>query len=84
MLTRLRILNLKENRLVELPSSIGGCCALIELYLGFNALTALPDELGGCRELKTLDVRNNKMRELAPGVCNLKLNLLDLTNNDLT
>eukprot|EP00955_Chlamydomonas_euryale_P013649 146845-Chlamydomonas_euryale.AAC.7 len=47
----------QENRISELPPTIGSCVSLTELYVGFNALTTLPDEIAGCQALKTLDVR---------------------------
>jgi len=83
MLRRLRVLMLKENRISELPPTIGSCVSLTELYVGFNALTTLPDEIAGCQALKTLDVRNNRITELRPSIGSLNLSLLDVQNNEL-
>ena len=38
------------------------------MHAGFNGLTSLPGELGLCRELKTLDVRNNKLQVRVRGL----------------
>jgi len=83
-LTALKLLDLRENAITELPAAIGQCTALVELHAGFNALTTLPAELATCGNLSVLDVRKNKLSSLPPGLCKLRLSLLDLTDNDMS
>lgn len=52
---QLRNLDLSDNKIRELPLSIGTFCMLRHLHINNNRLTSLPDEIG-C--LKTLEVLN--------------------------
>ena len=74
MLSKLRVLDLKENQLVGLPPSIGYCTSLVELHLGGwvvgpgPRLEALPgpggpcpgriSSLGSCRQVYCQDPPN--------------------------
>ena len=60
MLSKLRVLDLKENQLVGLPPSIGYCTSLVELHLGgwvvgpgprLEALPGRISSLGSCRQV---------------------------------
>ena len=45
-LQHLRVLDLSENRLLELPETIGDLQHLTDLYLADNCLTFLPETIG--------------------------------------
>ena len=45
-LQHLRVLDLSENRLMELPETIGDLQHLTDLYVADNCLTFLPETLG--------------------------------------
>lgn len=59
LLTRLRTLRARRNRLAALPPALAGCSSLVELHAGFNAVRALPEALGTLRALAVLELRNN-------------------------
>ncbi|KAJ7948631.1 Plant intracellular Ras-group-related LRR protein [Quillaja saponaria] len=77
-------LDLHQNRISSIPSSIMGCCSLVEFYMGSNALSTLPVEIGALSHLGTLDLRSNKLNEYPVEACKLRLSLLDLSNNSLS
>ncbi len=75
------------NALASLPDSLSGCQELRTLDVRFVSL-----EILFCRAMLYLNTslspmidlcRNNRLKEVCPGICSLKLSLLDLTNNDL-
>ncbi|KAF8250892.1 L domain-like protein [Wilcoxina mikolae CBS 423.85] len=60
-LVALESLELQDNKLTSLPSSIGECCRLRSLNIARNALTALPlEELQHCHLLE-IDISQNKL-----------------------
>ena len=63
-IVNLTALNLQENRLAELPESIGQLHNLTTLNLGFNNLTELPESIGQLHNLTTLFLGGNKLTEL--------------------
>ncbi|KAK9164872.1 hypothetical protein Scep_000063 [Stephania cephalantha] len=79
-LSSLITLNLSENKIVALPTSIGSLCSLVrlelvpatignlgkleELDLSVNELVYLPDSIGTLVSLKKLKVENNALDEL--------------------
>ncbi|XP_064477239.1 leucine-rich repeat-containing protein 40-like [Ornithodoros turicata] len=75
---------LQQNELRALPS-FSGCPKLKELHAGNNQITELPiDVLETLLSLKTLDLKNNKIKVLLPDITMIQgLERLDLTNNDL-
>ncbi|KDO74107.1 hypothetical protein CISIN_1g007962mg [Citrus sinensis] len=83
-LSRLIRLDLHQNRILSIPSSISGCCSLAEFYMGNNALSALPAELGKLSKLGTLDLHSNQLKEYCVEACQLRLSVLDLSNNSLS
>ncbi|KAA6397536.1 MAG: putative E3 ubiquitin-protein ligase SMURF2 [Streblomastix strix] len=64
-LQSLEILDLSQNFITELPSSLGGCINLVELNLRRNKLTNLPSSLGALIKLKVLDIQYNPHMNLA-------------------
>ena len=83
-LARLKILKLTENRLQELPESIGGLVDLEELHFSNNRLTRIPAGIGQMVRLRVLVGFQNYIRELPPelaGATNLAR--IHLSFNDL-
>jgi len=76
---------LENNRLTELPDSIGDLINLKTLYLDSNQLTELPDSIGNLTNLKDIYLRNNQLTELPKSFRNLtNLKWLILAGNKLT
>jgi hypothetical protein len=67
----LRWLILTNNRLTELPASIGRLHALEKLMLAGNALTSLPNELADCRRLSLLRISANSFSQFPKVVLEL-------------
>lgn len=61
---RLRVLNLSENRLAQLPASVGCLTTLERLDLSGNSLERLPDELTQCAALRELRCDHNYLTAL--------------------
>jgi len=70
-LFNLKHLDLFENRLTTLPTTIRGCTALEKLDASHNRLRSLPHELGKLKMLVELRVRDNHLRELPRGLAEL-------------
>lgn len=60
----LRWLILTNNRIEQLPDSIGQCGRLQKLMLAGNCLTSLPDTMLQCRKLGLLRLASNRLTEL--------------------
>ncbi len=60
----LRWLILTDNRIAELPASIGRCTRLRKLMLAGNRLAALPPEMAACAELELLRIAANRFEAL--------------------
>jgi Leucine-rich repeat (LRR) protein len=69
-------LNLRQNALRHLPTTIGALKSLVSLNVGCNRLSYLPSSLGFCRQLRVLMADNNRM-EAVPGG---ELHVLSLHN----
>jgi hypothetical protein len=71
--TKLRLLNLGDNKITEVPSDIlAKCVQLEELHLFRNKLEGLPDELGACTKLRNLTLSSNVAMKTLPdtlGAC---------------
>jgi hypothetical protein len=63
---RLRWLILTDNRLENLPPSIGKCGRLQKLMLAGNRLAHLPDEMAACRNLELVRLAANRFEEFPP------------------
>jgi len=60
----LKILNLKSNRLRNLPESIGSVNSLESLNLRNNILVKLPSSIGSLDSLESLDLHGNKFNSI--------------------
>jgi hypothetical protein len=60
----LRWLILTDNRIGELPASIGKCLPLQKLMLAGNRLAALPDEMAACLNLELVRLSANRFESL--------------------
>ncbi|CAL5402983.1 unnamed protein product [Camellia sinensis] len=83
-LSRLIRLDLHQNRISSIPSSIMGCSSLVEFYMGNNLLSSLPAEIGALPCLGTFDLHSNQLKEYPVEACKLRLSVLDLSNNSLS
>jgi Protein tyrosine and serine/threonine kinase/Leucine rich repeat/Leucine Rich Repeat len=61
---QLRWLILTDNRLTDLPATIGRCHRLQKLMLAGNALRQLPAEMAACQSLELLRISANHLQEL--------------------
>ncbi len=77
----LKVLNLRGNKLKELPSEIGKLVNLKTLIVLGNKLKELPSEIGKLLKLEKLFVSNNKLKKLPPEIGKLLL-LKELHIND--
>ena len=59
----LRWLILTDNRIAELPASIGRCVKLQKLMLAGNRLSELPDEMSACVKLELVRLAANRFTE---------------------
>ena len=83
-LINLRVLDLKFNRLKEIPNNIGNLNRLKELELGYNQIKFLPENISKLKELEVLKMRHNELTLLPSGLGMLKkLKDLELDHNDL-
>ncbi|KAA0176598.1 hypothetical protein FNF27_01879 [Cafeteria roenbergensis] len=79
---QVRILDLSNNCLTELPDAMCGMGSLEILKLPSNALESLPERLGRMGKLRMLDLRGNKLKTLPPEVLLLaSLEVLLLAGN---
>jgi len=69
----LRGLILTDNKIRELPASIGGLEHLQKLMLAGNQLESLPRELAGCRNLELMRVSANRLAEAPAWLLDLPL-----------
>ena len=77
-------LDLRFNKLVSLPESIGNLSNLRELDLRANDLINLPESIGNLSSLREIDLRFNKLVSLPESISNLfRLTTLDLHCNQL-
>eukprot|EP00020_Sapocribrum_chincoteaguense_P002865 CAMPEP_0170752724 /NCGR_PEP_ID=MMETSP0437-20130122/12116_1 /TAXON_ID=0 /ORGANISM="Sexangularia sp." /LENGTH=929 /DNA_ID=CAMNT_0011091803 /DNA_START=26 /DNA_END=2815 /DNA_ORIENTATION=- len=81
-LDKLQSLDLRQNALRKLPSSIGSLKALKKLYLSDNELTELPSAIGKLESLLELEVSNNQLKSIPSSMGNCsRLSMLELTRN---
>lgn len=81
---RLVVLNLRGNRLEEIPGQlVQGLLSLQTLDLGDNFLKTLPSEIGDLTRLRRLLLGGNRLEHLPPSFSSLRTRLrhLDLRNN---
>lgn len=81
----LRWLILTDNRIEEIPASIGRCTRLRKLMLAGNRLTSLPDEMASCVSLELLRLSANRFASLPSWLFELpRLSWLAIGGNFLT
>jgi Leucine-rich repeat (LRR) protein len=81
----IKILNLSNNNITQLPVEIGQLTQLTELNLCNNNLTQLPVEIGHLTQLTRLYLQNNNITHLPVEIGQLtQLTTLLLCNNKLT
>ena len=78
----LKILDLKNQSLNNLPKELGRLIELEELYLEENFLKDLPLELNNLQKLHTIDLSNNKLESIPEAITKMKsLERLTLRRN---
>ncbi|XP_055917741.1 E3 ubiquitin-protein ligase LRSAM1-like [Eupeodes corollae] len=78
----LRILNLKFNRIKQLPEEIYKLENLRELLVSNNQLVKLPQSINKLRYLEHLDVSNNNLQSISELSCMPSLKILNISQND--
>ncbi|MDX2228804.1 MAG: leucine-rich repeat-containing protein kinase family protein [Leptolyngbyaceae cyanobacterium bins.349] len=79
-----RWLTLTDNRLTQLPSTIGTLVNLQKLMLAGNQLRSLPAELANCQNLELIRLAANQLTELPPWLFTLpRLSWLAYAGNPL-
>lgn len=75
---------LTENRLPNLPASIGRMIKLNNLNVDKNQLESVPIEIGNCAALGVLSLRENLLKRLPAELGNCsELHVLDVSGNSL-
>ncbi|KAK6055260.1 leucine Rich repeat-containing domain protein [Cooperia oncophora] len=81
----IRNLELSQNKLKELPPTIGAFTVLKQLHLSENALTELPHEIGMLKNLEILQVQSNKLSSLPDSLVGCtSLKTLNISANSFT
>jgi Leucine rich repeat len=81
---QVQILNSTNNKLTQLPTTIGSLTNLKKLYLHTNKLTQLPSTIGSLTNLQSLNLDNNQLTQLPSTIGSLiNLECLYLDNNYL-
>ncbi|XP_062205484.1 plant intracellular Ras-group-related LRR protein 8 [Phragmites australis] len=81
-LKKLLSLSLSQNRLVNLPSTLGSLTSLRELRIANNMLDYLPVEIGSLKHLQILIASNNRITSLPSSIGDCEsLTEVDLSSN---
>ncbi|XP_053989160.1 leucine-rich repeat protein 1 [Hylaeus volcanicus] len=80
--SNLKLLDISNNLLTTLPEQIGKLHALINLKASKNMLSYLPQSLGKLSKLKYLDLSKNNLEYMPGSTRNLRLALLDVSENE--
>ncbi|CAL7944431.1 unnamed protein product [Xylocopa violacea] len=80
-LQNLTTLVLHSNKISKIPNTIGKLEKLKVFDCSRNMLTSLPDEIGKLPQLTTLNLNSNLLKSLPTQINNVKLSVLDLSNN---
>ncbi|KAL0591418.1 hypothetical protein ABG067_001449 [Albugo candida] len=86
---RLVVLDVRQNRLIEmpnLPSTTGVKQVLDRVFFGYNRLSEIPESAFVSRDsITVLDLRDNQLEALPTAIATLyRMKSLDLSNNALT
>ncbi|KAG7202197.1 hypothetical protein KM043_015874 [Ampulex compressa] len=79
--SNLRLLDISDNLLQELPKQIGKLDALVTLKVRQNMLRSLPQSIGNLPSLRYLDLSKNLLTHVTGSMKNLKLLELDISEN---
>ncbi|KAG0349471.1 cysteinyl-tRNA synthetase, partial [Podila humilis] len=80
-LVSVEILNLDNNTISALPTTIGFLKRLQILMIANNHLSTVPDEIGQLESLKTLDIHSNNLTEFPISIWKLSLESLNASSN---
>ncbi|XP_012266758.2 leucine-rich repeat-containing protein 47-like [Athalia rosae] len=80
-LENLTNLVLHSNKITKLPPAIGKLSKLKVLDVSSNSLEHVPENLGNLTQIMTINLRSNVLQVLPSQASNLKLCILDLSNN---
>ncbi len=81
----LKVLNLDDNKLSELPPELGNFTALTALSVERNELTGVPEEISKLEKLEFLNLKNNRLTNMPNGIWIIEnLKSPDLNNNPLS
>ena len=86
-MVNLKVLDIRQNRLIECPELSDKLHQLDQVFLGYNRLPSVPHSLLNSLKqcVTTLDLRDNQLQILPEEICHLsKLKFLDICNNDLS
>jgi Leucine rich repeat len=83
VLIAIQELNVSQNKLRVLPSSVCKLMSLQVLVVDGNALTSLPQDLGRLPALRRLRARSNQLQSLPDSLCHAKLAVLNVAGNKL-
>lgn len=61
-------MDVSENRLTSLPSTISGLTSLSDLNLTQNFIDCLPDEIGQLGNLSVFKLNRNQLIDLTPAI----------------
>ena len=79
MLTNLQRLKANNNKLVEIPATIGKLSLLQKLELNRNVIEKLPEEIGKLNNLEELSLWDNELSDIPDEIKNLgSLKVLEL------
>lgn len=67
-LSHAKHIDLSENKLYSLTTSVAKLTKLVSLNLSANLLPKLPDEIGQMKKLRKLDLRGNKLKALPDAI----------------
>ncbi|KAI3419211.1 hypothetical protein GPALN_006962 [Globodera pallida] len=83
--TKIRRLDVSENKIKVIPIDIGALPSLVELNLSKNEIVEVPEEIGLCHNLAYLDISTNIVTGFPKSFVNLtQLSSLNLSNNSIT
>ncbi|MFX1499909.1 MAG: leucine-rich repeat domain-containing protein, partial [Promethearchaeota archaeon] len=83
--SNLQTLLVKDNKLDELPESIGNLLSLKVFRLDNNQVKKIPESIGNLKNLNAINFTGNPLESLPNSICNLdKVFGLDLSKNNIT
>jgi Leucine-rich repeat (LRR) protein len=83
-MTKMTVLHVEENKLSELPKTMGRLASLKQIYLQNNRLEKLSGGLGKCSKLETINCEDNQITGISKKIADLEnLKYLLLANNNL-